>query len=309
MILTVTLNPAIDKVYSIDDFIVGKVFRPKKMTTTAGGKGVNVTRVLSLVGEEVTATGFIGGSNGKYIKNELEKLKVKSEFSNIYGDTRICVNITDEKNIMSTEILEKGPLVSEAEIESFLTKYKNLVKSSSVITASGSLPWGVPIDFYRKLIKISKDNNKIFLLDTSGESLKEGIKEKPYLIKPNSDEIEVIIGSIEKNIYGYKKALEYLKNEGIKLPLLTLGKDGAIAMIEDEILKFTIEPINVINAVGSGDSFLGGLATGIRRGYSKIDTIKYGMACGISNTQFFETGMVSEDQINKYFKIIKINKI
>ena len=113
MILAINMNPAIDKVYAVDDFKVGEVFRPRDMTATAGGKGLNVARVACLLGEQVIATGLAGGSTGRFIEEEVKKQGIDSQFVPIQGESRICINIMDEKNVTSTEILEPGPTISE----------------------------------------------------------------------------------------------------------------------------------------------------------------------------------------------------
>ena len=136
MILAINMNPAIDKVYAVDDYRVGKVFRPRAMTATAGGKGLNVARVAHLLGEKVTVTGMIGGSTGRRIEEEMRKEGLDSRFVPIEGESRICINVMDEKNNTSTEILEPGPVVTAEEGEAFLARYRKLLEECSVVTAS-----------------------------------------------------------------------------------------------------------------------------------------------------------------------------
>ena len=124
MILAITMNPAIDKVYAIDDFEVNQVFRPKAMTATAGGKGLNVARVAHILGEAVMATGFLGGSTGQFIHRKIEEMGLINRFVSIQGETRICINIMDEKNTTSTEVLEPGPTVSQEECALFIEQYE-----------------------------------------------------------------------------------------------------------------------------------------------------------------------------------------
>lgn len=309
MILSITLNPAIDKVYAVDDFEKGGVFRPNAMTHTAGGKGLNVARVASIMGEEVTCSGLIGGLNGQFIHNEVIRQGMQSEFLSVEGDTRICINIMDQKAGISTEILEPGPLVTEDECICFLDKFTELAAKADVITASGSLPKGVPDDYYRRLIKIAKDLNKKILLDTSGSSLSEGAAEGPYMIKPNEDELESITGYKCRTMDNYKAAILKLNDMGIQMPVITMGREGCIVMIDGSVLNFHVPPVAVINTVGSGDSFLSGCAIGLSRKMSDIDVIKMGVACGTANTQFFKTGMVSQELVYKYFDIVMIDII
>ncbi|UUV20109.1 1-phosphofructokinase family hexose kinase (plasmid) [Fusobacteria bacterium ZRK30] len=309
MILTVTMNPAIDKIYTVENFQLGEVHRPTEMIASAGGKGLNVTRVAKLMGEDVAATGLLGGSNGLYIDKKVQELQVKSKFGQIDGETRICINVTDSVNQFCTEILEKGPTISNKEANDFITKFSELIKEASVITISGSLPKGLPTNFYSLLIEKAKKHNKKVLLDTSSEALLEGIKSKPYIIKPNGDEIRDIynvdINSDEKLI----EMINFFKNEGIELPIISRGKDGAIAGLSDGIYQVITPIVQTINTVGSGDSFIAGCAIGIERGLSEIDILKMGAACGTANTQYIQTGYVEPKVVTDYFNQIKVNKI
>ncbi len=308
MILTITPNPAVDVVYFVDEFKMGDVHRPYKMTATAGGKGLNVARVAKILGEETASMGFIGGSNGDFIEKGTEKSGIINLYTQVSGETRRCVNISD-KSGKSGEILEAGPEVTTDEQEKFFENFRNEIKNYDIICASGSVPKGVDSDFYNKLVKIAKENDKKIIVDTSGKLLENVIKEKPYMVSPNKDELAMLTG---RNIEGdedIKNALFDMYQKGIALPIVTLGKDGAIAYDGKSYYKFTIPVVEVKNSVGSGDSTVGGIATGLSRGMSISDAIKLGMACGIANTQFYETGYVSKELVDKYFNEIKIVKI
>jgi len=306
VILAITMNPAIDKVYAIDDFHVSGVFRPKAMTATAGGKGLNVARVAKILGEQVMATGFIGGATGQLIHRQVQESGIISKFIPIEGESRICINIMDEKNVTSTEILEPGPIVSEREYTTFLERFEEMVETCDVVTASGSLPQGVPVDFYRNLIRIAKKRGKKFILDTSGDYFKEGIKEGPFMVKPNQDELVQVVGCAFSTKDDYVFALRLLKENGVDFPVITLGAKGCVAAFPSgEVYHFFAPPIKVVNAVGSGDSFVAGCAVALSRGAEPLEVIKLGMACGMANTQFFKTGMVSRELVEKFLESIQ----
>lgn len=309
MILSVTLNPAIDKIYFQDSFEIGKVHRPIKMINSPGGKGLNVARVVHNLGAQVTATGFLGGSNGAYISELLLDEGIIDRFTKISGQTRICINITDTTSLSCTEMLEPGPLITETEVEQFLTNYQELIKKASVITMSGSLPIGVPIDFYATLIERAKEYQIPVLLDTSGNSLLSSVISKPFLIKPNTDELNVIYPLDELGIDNYIEAIRSMKEMGVTIPIITLGKNGAIAGLSDGIYKVDIPNLKIVNTVGSGDSFIAGCAVAIERGYIETDMLKLGSACGCANTQFQRSGYVECEYVEKYFEHIKINKV
>lgn len=309
MILTVTLNPAVDKFYMIEEFSMGNVNRAKYVLDTAGGKGLNVSRVCRILGEDVTATGFLGGRNGKFIRENIKKVGIKDAFADIEGETRTCLAVYDEKNKTSTEILETGPLISEHEKDAFLNNYSKIVRDADIITISGSLPMGILPDFYGDLISIAKKNNKTVLLDTSGDILKASLPYKPFMIKPNLDELKYISGM---NSYRNEMVIleaEKLYKKGIPLVCVTLGKDGCIAVFDKGVYNLLPPKVEPINTVGSGDSFVAGFASYLLRKYSITDCLINAIACGIANTQFSETGKVSLELVESYKKQIKVIQI
>lgn len=303
-ILTVTANPAVDRVYFVDNFSMGDVHRPWKSTVSAGGKGINVSRVSRILGADVIATGFLGGYTGEFIRSEIKKIGICDCFININGETRICTNITD-KTGASGEILEKGPVVTKEDEEKFMKLFKERVKECAIVVASGSLPDGLTSDFYCKIAKIAIENNKKIIIDTSGKNLEEILKFKPFMVKPNKDEFLKFTG---QDAFDTKKALLFLKQQGVQIPFISLGKDGAVAMIDEAFYHFSVPAIDVVNAVGSGDSTVAGIATGISRGMCVLDAIRLGMAAGMSNTQFEATGFVKKEAVEAFYHHITITK-
>jgi len=303
-ILAVTLNPTIDRVCFVESLNVGGVNRPVSISCTAGGKGINVAKVAAILEEKVDAAGFIGGRSGDFIREEVEKLGIGNRFTPIAGETRTCVNITDQSNGQSTEILESGPQISSAECAEFLSEFEKIAGDYDVIVASGSLPPGVPLDFYPQIIQIAHEKGTKIIVDTSGKALSLSIKEQPYMVKPNQDELRELMNETD-----LAQAVQKLKNDGITMPVVSLGKDGCYAVIGGEVCRFTPPDVPVINTVGSGDSFVAGVAIGICQGLDDVETIKLAMACGVANTQFPQTGMVSAEFVYKFYREIKVHII
>lgn len=308
MILTITMNPAIDKIYMVDNYQLGEVHRPSKTIASAGGKGLNVARVAKLIGADVAATGLLGGSNGHYIKNKVEELGIESRFVNISGDTRICINVSDPVNQKSTEVLEAGPTISEAEAKKYLNAYGGMLNDVKVVTLSGSLPKGLPSNFYTLLIDIAKAQGKKVLLDTSSVAFLEGIKALPYMIKPNADEIKEIYHQDVSTEKGLIDAIKFFKQMGIEVPIISRGKEGCIAGLKDGVYTFTNPSVDVVNTVGSGDSFVAGCAVAISRDLSQIDMVKMGIACGTTNTLFSQTGYVEQELVDQFFNQVEAIK-
>ena len=310
MIVTVTLNPSVDISYRLKEFKIDDVNRTSEFTKTAGGKGLNVARVLKQLNADVLATGFNGGYTGEFLKSELNKVKVKNDFYNIKGSTRNCIAILNEGN--QTEILESGDDVSKEEQQGFLEKFEDLIQSSSVVTISGSMPPGVPSNYYEKLLNIMEDEEIKVILDTSGESLKSIVlnsKIKPYCIKPNETEIKQIEN---KDINSKEELIDYLKTDifkGIELIVITMGGDGALVKFKDDFYNVNIPKIDVVNPVGSGDSTVAGIAYGIENNLNIEDTIKYAMTCGILNTMEEKTGYINTLDVDRYLEKIEIIKL
>jgi len=309
MILTVTMNPAIDKIYMVNNYELGQVHRPSEMIASPGGKGLNVARVAKLMGETVGATGPLGGGNGAYIKKGIEALEILPMFCDIEGETRICINVTDVVSQQCTEVLESGPVLTDQEVDRQLAVFRGLLDKTDVVTISGSMAKGLPVDFYGQLIKETKAAGKKVLLDSSGDAFVQGVKAKPYAIKPNEDEIVKVydgpVATQEEKI----DAIRFFKNEGIELPIISMGKEGSLVGLSDGIYKVTIPPVQVVNTVGSGDAFIAGLAVGLQRGLDEKDLLKMATACGTANTQYAQTGYVEQDLVAEYFERVVLEKV
>lgn len=308
MILVINLNASVDKRYRMKDFVKGEVMRASEVDNTPGGKGIHVANVATIQGEDCIATGYLGGKSGEFISEKLEDYGIKQDFVKVAGETRSCLAIITDDGAQ-TEILEPGPTVTAEEQKVFLAKYKELLEKASVVAASGSMPKGLPTDFYAQLIELAHQAGKPFLLDTSGEALIEGIKAQPYFVKPNNDEIKVLTG---KALAGDEDIVEALKGfmaGGIKLPVISLGAKGSMAGYNQHIYKITVPRIECKNPVGSGDSFVAGIAVGIERGMSIDDILALGAACGTANAMEDESGFVRKEVVEELFPQIHIQQI
>lgn len=309
MILTVTMNPALDKIYFVDDFKPGSLHRCSDYIVSAGGKGLNVARVAKQIGEEVAVTGFLGGSNGQFIRNKIKELGVIDRFVEIEGETRTSINITDNKNNTTSEVLELGPSIAHEQSEEFINSFSKMIEDVDIVALCGSLPRGLDNEFYARLIDICNQQDKQVLLDTSSEAFVVGAKAKPYMVKPNEDEIHTVYDGDVSTEEGIIEALKYYKKIGIKFPVVSLGKDGAMASYRDDIFKATFPSVKTVNTVGSGDSFIAGFAAGLSRKYSAKDVLRLAIACGSANTQYHQTGYVEAEKVSKFYDKVIVEKI
>lgn len=309
MITTITLNVSVDKAYHIKETVEsGKVIRVLKCNMTAGGKGLNVSRVVKICGEDVLATGFVGGHTGALVEDLLKKDEIKSRFVHTDSETRNCINILDQNNI-STEFLEPGALVSEDEINLFLQEYNKILDESNVITISGSAPQGLEKNIYQILIDMAKKKNKKVILDASGDLLKEGIKACPTMIKPNSEEMENLLGISIKNREEIIESAVKLHKGGIELVVVSLGGEGALLVCKDGVFQGKPPKIEVLNTVGCGDSMVASFAVAFERGYTPIESLRYAVSVSAANALTFSTGSFLKEDADKILKKVEVNKI
>ncbi|URZ14945.1 1-phosphofructokinase [Clostridium felsineum] len=307
MITIINLNASVDKRYEIEDIVKGKVMRARAVENTAGGKGLHVANVAHILGEDITTTGYVGGKTGEFIEAKLREIGIKSEFVKIKKDTRECLAfVTDD--LVQTEILEPGPEVTEEEQEEFYKVYEKLLCKSNIIVASGSAPRNVPKDVYKKLIERANRSDKKFLLDTSGDLLKEGIEAKPFLIKPNKDELEMLTGKAIVNEKDIIDHIKILNSRGIKCVIVSLGAGGSLISFNKKIYKVFIPKVKAVNPVGSGDSLVGGFAVGLHRNYDIEKIIALASACGTANAMIKETGWVELNTVKDIMDKVKIEK-
>ena len=309
MILVVNLNPSLDKIYTLDELPYGEAIRAQTVQNTAGGKGTHVANVITALGSPCTVVGFLGGYVGQYIRHVLDKRRIVHHCTTIEGETRSCINIATSDG-KQTEVLEPGPTITEGEKTEFLAQYDFELKRSDLVVASGSLPKGIGDDFYKELICRAKAQGKPFLLDTSGSALTKGLEALPYFIKPNESEVEVLTGHKLTNLNEAVQVLHELEGRGIAMPTISLGKKGALLAHEGKVYRAVPPTVDtVINAVGSGDSFVAGLATALDRGASPEEALRLAAACGTANVLEAESGVVDPEKVAAIEKEVQITTL
>jgi len=311
LILTVTLNTSLDKLYIIEKINIGDVNRVKNVKYTAGGKGLNVARIIANIGEDVLALGLSGGYLGKLIESELSKQNVPYKFVKIAKESRSCINIIETATQKQTEFLEPGPKVEQDEIERFINLYSNMIDKSEVITLSGSIPKGIDKDIYFKLVKMAKEKEKKVILDTSGQFLIEGIKALPTMVKPNLQELEFIIKKQFDNIEDIKEALKGLAEMGISISVVSMGNNGAILLSKEHKQVYWAKPpkIKAVNTVGCGDAMVAGFAVAMIRNLEVEEMLRLGVAISAASALVEETGKCRIEDIKKLINEVSLNKL
>ena len=302
MIVTVTLNAAIDKRYVVEGFQVGEVNRVKECSYTPGGKGLNVSKPAAIAGAKVVATGFVGGHAGNYIEDELKPFGIESAFYHMNEESRSCINIWDSVNKVQTEFLEPGFTVTEADFEGFVEQFTELVKEADVVAMSGSVPKGLDGKAYQRLVGIVKEAGKKVILDTSGKLLEDGIK-------PNIDEIRMLTGNQCNDLTEIIEAAKQIQKSGVEIVAVSLGKDGSIVACEEGVYRAIVPKIDAVNTVGCGDSMIAGFALGLSEGLSIKETLRKASAISAAAALREETGFFVMEDMEQIFPRVEIKNI
>ncbi|MEV8569287.1 1-phosphofructokinase family hexose kinase [Streptomyces sp. NPDC051322] len=258
MLLTVTLNTALDITYRVPALTPHASHRVEAVTERAGGKGLNVARVLAALGHETVVTGFAGGTTGAVLRELLAELPPTDALIPVAGATRRTIAVVDATSGDTTQLNEPGPVISPAEWEAFLASYAELLTGAEAVALCGSLPPGVPVGAYGRLVRQARTAGVPVLLDTSGEPLRRGIAARPDLVKPNADELAQLTGSREP-----LRATRDARRRGARTVVASLGADGMLAATPDGNWQATPPARFPGNPTGAGDSAVAGLLSGL----------------------------------------------
>ncbi|HEX4216092.1 MAG TPA: 1-phosphofructokinase family hexose kinase [Candidatus Dormibacteraeota bacterium] len=262
MILTVTLNAALDVTYRLEAVARHEMNRVEAVASRAGGKGINVARVLRLLGEDAAVTGLCGGPTGEVIRRDLEAAALTDHLHPIAAESRRTLALVERSG--ATLLNEPGPEVTPGEWEAFLERYRGLLGLSSAVVLSGSLPRGLPGDAYAVLAAIAGDGGRPVVLDADGEALRAGLRGRPRMVKPNADELARLFG--ETSSTDPVAGLRGLCAAGAETAVVSLGERGLVALAREG--AWTARPPRVMrgNATGAGDAAVAALTLGLVRG-------------------------------------------
>lgn len=303
MIYTITLNPALDYILKHQTFKVGEINRSEQEILLPGGKGINVSIILKALEIESTVLGYKAGFIGEEIEKEIQRYGIKSDLIKIKnGITRINVKIMTENE--ETAINTQGPVIEPEELQELYEKIENIQKGDLVIL-SGSIPQGVPDDIYENICKKLQGKDVKIVIDATGELLKKTLKYKPFLIKPNKQELGEVFNTQIKN---NDQVLEYskkLQQEGSKNVLVSLGREGAILLDENGKIyqKENIRTIKRINTVGAGDSMVAGFIAGYTQFQNYEKALEMGMSAGTATANSLY--LATKTEIYEIFNKIK----
>ncbi|HVT12261.1 MAG TPA: 1-phosphofructokinase [Fimbriimonadaceae bacterium] len=282
MILSVTLNPSVDHALFVDQLRVGDTNRVKRTERDAGGKGINLSRVVAELGAHTVATGFLGGGPGDYVRGVLGRQGVSHDFVEVAEDTRINFSVEDLSLGPPTTFNEPGPHIRHEELENLFAKVRGHIGEVRWMTLGGSLPPGVPADIFAQFIRLANEHRVRVALDTDGEPLKLGIEAGPVFLKPNAKECGRLLN---RSIETPEQALEGAIELNARLPrtcivIVSLGRDGAVMTCDQGYFRGYTPQVEVRSTIGSGDSLIGGFLWALEEGKPVEEALRWGLACG-----------------------------
>jgi len=312
VILTVTLNAAIDRTVAVPNFRLGRRHRAVESRTVAGGKGINVARALSLLGRPVIATGFVGGPTGTRVLEGLHEESVLTDFTRIAAETRINLAVIDPTSGDQTEINERGPAVSPEEVKKLFDRISYLASGAQICVLAGSVPPGAGDDLYARLIDDLSRRGVPVVLDAEGEAMMAGVRAGASMVTPNETEAEELVGQEFADRSDLAQGLLDLVRLGASEAAIT-RPEGCVATVgegaERRLLEIHTEPLEAVSTVGSGDAFLAGYVAGRYEGRSPEECLAYGVACGAESTQHFGAGTVDRNQVERLLGEVSVHDL
>ena len=312
MIITVTLNAALDKTLEVPNFRPGRRHRSVDQTASPGGKGVNIARAIKRLGQPVIATGLAGGSTGNRIVEALNDESILNAFVRIREESRTNTAVLDPTTGFQTEINERGPSVSEHELELFREKLLYLAKGASICVFAGSLPRGVEPDVYARLIRSVRKLGVAAIVDTEGEPLRHAVKAEPDVVSPNEAEAEELVGHEFNDDDDRARAVAEIARLGASQAIMTVP-DGCFGQVTEAgsstLYRVRVSELESQSRIGSGDAFLAGYVAARYSGWAPVECLRYGVACGAESTQHIGAGVLEPAKVDRLLDGVTAEKI
>jgi len=309
MILTLTLNPAVDKTVFVHGIAIGEVQRVRQSHLDPGGKGINVSRVVDRLGWPTIAFGLLAGEIGQIIDHALEVEGVQNHFLHLPGQTRLNVTIFDQDTGKGTSFYDEGPEVGPIVLAQLENEILPWFFVTPVLVLAGSLPPGVPTDTYASLINLAHRRGIKTILDSDGAALQAGVEAVPYMIKPNVEEAERLLGRKLPDRPAVIQAAVDLAARGIAVVVISMGAEGAICAAEGKVWRAVAPSVARRSTVGSGDSLVAGMALAFARGDSVVEGLRLGTAAGAATAMEPGTTLASPDDVRALLPKVQIEEL
>jgi 6-phosphofructokinase 2 len=305
-IITITMNPCIDKSTSVDNVVAERKLRCARPRYEPGGGGINVSRAMHRLGEDSTAFYLAGGAVGKMLDNLLAEEQIRHERFEIGAMTRESLVVYEESSEQQYRFGMPGPEIQEREWQEFMERLDEIAPKPDFIIGSGSLPPGVPEDFYARVSKWGKHHGAKTIVDTPGEPLSLACKEGVFLVKPNLRELEILAGKTIENEQEQEKLARRLVDEcGTEVVVVSLGAAGALFAWKEGVDRVRAPTVPIKSKVGAGDSMVGGVMTALKRGWEIPDAVRFGVAAGAAAVMTEGTELCRREDTERLYERIK----
>ena len=309
MIFTVTPNPVLDRTLTVPTIVYNEMVRATDSRLDLGGKGFNVSRAVGAVGIESVAMGFVGGAAGQQLLHGLQEMEIATDLVPIKGETRTNIVITQADAKRYIKVNEAGPDVQVEDAVALLQRVRKRVHPGDIWVFSGSLPPGVPNDYYAQLVGIVKEHGAKALLDASGIPLRLGCAAGPYLVKPNTTEAREITGREIRNESDALFAVDLFLARGIEQVALSLGADGLLLVSSLEGVWARPPQVQARNPVGAGDALLAGIAWALQRELPLQEIARWGVAMGTAAAMCEGVSVGSRDQVRELYEQVRLEVV
>ncbi len=306
MIITVTANPAVDKGFHVREIVKNEKLRARAVRRDPGGGGINVSRVIKRLGGETFAYVLAGGSTGKGLEYLLDRERIPFHMTEIEDETRINFTVIEDKTGHQLRFLMPGPKVKEREWKTFLREILSVNAKPQLCVLSGSLPGGVPDDFYFQLIGEFKKRNVRCLLDASGGSLKFGLKAGPYIVKPNLRELGQLVRKGLNSKRDIQNAARLFLKYGCEVVIISLGAKGAMLVTDREAIYAIPPKVKAVSVVGAGDSMVAAIALKIAQGSLFSEVLRFGVAAGTAATLTPGTELCRKSELKRILPEVRL---
>ncbi|MGN0483623.1 MAG: 1-phosphofructokinase [Lachnospiraceae bacterium] len=309
MIVTVTMNPAMDKTADLEKLTLGGLNRLKQIESDAGGKGINVSKTIAALGADSIATGFLAGNSGKHIQSMLEELHISTDFLFIDGETRTNLKIVEQSGAV-TEINEPGPSITPSDLQKLLAKLENYAAPDTLFVLAGSVPAGTDRNIYRQIIELVHEKGAKVLLDADGDLFTNALSAKPDFIKPNHLELAEFAGlKHEPSEDELLQIAKKLQADGISSIAVSMGKHGAMFLLDDYHVRCDAVDVKRHSTVGAGDAMVAAVSYSLDHGFSRADTVKMCMAVSAGAVTTIGTKPPTRELVDELLEKVKIETL
>ncbi len=309
MIITVTLNPTMDKTVEVDELVPGETNRVKDVRTDPGGKGIDVSRVLRTLGMSSLAMGFVSGSIGRFVEASLNEAGILDDFIHTPGQTRTNVAIVEHQKGITTLLSEPGPETAPEHFERLEARLRGHVSPGCWVVCAGSIPPHLGRGAYARLIELTRERGGYPVLDADGEALSLGVAAQPYMIKPNRVELGGLVGRELKTFDEVLAAAKEVQRRGVQYVVASMGKDGAVGVTYDQVWKAIPPRVKVQSTVGAGDSLLAGLIFALSQGKCFDEGLRIGTAAGAATALTPGTQLCRAEDIERLLPQVKVERL